>query len=131
MKKGKGREMQTRGSTEQCKEHGRLWGAAFGAGNLVDDALKNDDLDVDVAGDIGKELGDVIADGGGGKADDVTAAGSIQAGLAAGHVEIGDAVIDGEADDVGIVEHAFAVVSPRPKDLQGGVRDAAGNTGIG
>ena len=40
-------------------------------GHLVDDALDDDHLNVDVTGHVGQELGDEIVDGSGGEADGV------------------------------------------------------------
>src|SRR5450631_801635 len=54
---------------------------AFGNGYLVDDALDEDDADVDAAGDVGEELGDEVIDRGQGEADGVTGCAGRKVGL--------------------------------------------------
>jgi len=96
----------------------------FGIGHLVDDALDDDDLNVDVTGDIGQELVDKVSDGRGGHGDAIALGGGRSVGLAAGHIEVGDLILNGESDEVGVVEHALAAVGLGPEDLEGGVAHA-------
>jgi hypothetical protein len=49
--------------------------------HLVDDALDDDDLNVDVAGYVGQEFGDEVVDGGGGQADGVALGAGAKPGL--------------------------------------------------
>ena len=98
--------------------------AAVGFGYLVDDALHDDGVDVDAAGDVGDEFGDEVVGGCEGEVDSVARCAGVEVGGAAGDVEIGDLVVDGVADQVVIVDHAFAVVALRPDHLQDGVADA-------
>ena len=79
-------------------------GGAVLAGDLVDDALHKDDVDVDMAGNIGQKFGDRVADGHGGQADGHARAGGFDVGLEAGHIEVGDFGVYGKADEVGVVE---------------------------
>src|SRR5580692_3442865 len=54
--------------------HGCALPILFGvsrASDLVDDALDDDDLHVDVAREIGNEFGDVVVNGSGGEADGI------------------------------------------------------------
>ena len=67
------------------------WGAGLGravcgvgSGYLIDNALDDENLDVDVAGHVGKELGDEVVNGGGGEGGGVTFGAGGGAGLAAG-----------------------------------------------
>ena len=50
--------------------------------------------------------------------------------LLAGDVEIGDFGVDGEAEEVGVVGHALAVVALGPADLDNGMQDAARDGGV-
>src|SRR5580692_5914463 len=116
-----------RGRTESGFGANRLQQKMLGApafGYLVYDALDEDYLDVDVAGDVGDELGDEVVGGGEGEAGGVALGAGGEAGGAAGDVEVADLVVDGEADQVGVVHHAFAVVALGPDDLEDGVADA-------
>jgi len=47
--------------------------------------------------------------------------------LVAGNIKVGDFGVDGEAEDIGVIGHAFAVISLGPSDLRNGVPDAALN----
>src|SRR6185503_14009732 len=69
------------------------WGA--GGGDLVDDLLDEDDLDVDAAGDVGEEFGDEVVSGGERPSGDDTSGGGGQVGLDAGYVEVGNFGVDG------------------------------------
>jgi len=89
----------------------------LGAVYLVDDALDQDDADVDAAGYIGQELGNEVVDGGCCQADGVAVGAGGKTGLAAGNVEVADFVVTREADHVGVVHHAAAVVALRPHHL--------------
>ena len=90
------------------------------SGDLVDDALDEDYADVDVAGDVGEELGDEVVDRGGGQAGDVRAAVVADSRFRSRDIEVGDFSVDREADEIGVVGHAFAVVAWRPTDLDDG-----------
>lgn len=72
--------------------------AAAAFGYLIDDALDEDYLDVDVAGYVGHELGDEVVGGGESQAGAVALGAGGEAGGAAGDVEVADLVVDGEAD---------------------------------
>src|SRR5580700_4558054 len=104
--------------------------SGLGARHLVDDALDDDDLDVDVPGHVGQELGYVVVDGGSRQGDAIARCAGWEVGALAGYVEIADRPVDGEAAQVGIVDHAFAVVTLRPKYLRGSVEDPPLDAGV-
>ena len=80
---------------------------------------------------VGQKLGDEIIDRRGGEADGVALGGGGAPGLLAGDIEIADLVVDGEAAQIGVVDHAAAVVALRPGNLRNAVEDAASNAGVG
>ena len=93
--------------------------------HLVDDALEDDDLNMDVACYVGYELDDVVADGGGGEADDVAAGRSGSVGFAARDVKVADLVAHGEPHQVGIIQHAVPAVALCPEHLICRMQDPA------
>jgi len=100
-------------------------------GDLVDDALDEDNADVDVAGNVGEELGDEVVNGSGGESDGVAGGGGGEVGLPAGDVEVADFVVDGEGGEVGVVGHLLAVVALGVDHLNDGVGDATLEGGVG
>ena len=101
------------------------------ARHMVDDALDDDDLDVDVAGHVGQKLGYKVIDRRGGQADGVALGAGADAGLLAGDIETADGVVDGEAAEIGVVDHAAAVVALRPDNLREAMKDATPHGGVG
>src|ERR1039458_3781397 len=73
-----------------------LWAASFclwrsgpvRLGDLVDDALEEDDADVETSGHVGQELDNEVFDGRSGQADAVALGGRWQIGLPARHVKV-------------------------------------------
>ena len=105
--------------------------SGFGVGYLVDDFLDEDDPYVDAFGEVGQEFGDEVIGGGEGEAGGVAAGCGRKVRAFAGDVEVGDFEVDGETEKVGVVDHAFAVVSLGPADLGDGVKDAPADDGVG
>lgn len=105
--------------------------AGIGVSDLVDDLLDEDDANVDAAGEVGEEFGDEVVSGGEGEAVGVAFCGGMKVCSLAGDVEIGDFEVDGEANDVGVIQHAFAIVALRPENLGNAVKDAALDGGAG
>src|ERR1700678_1574987 len=93
--------------------------------NLVDDALDDYDLHVNVAGYVGEEFGDEVVDRGCGEGGAVARCAGGQVGLAAWQVEISDLVVDGEAYQIGVIHHPFPVVALGPCDLIKSMSDPA------
>src|SRR5271167_4619620 len=69
---------------------------------LIDDALDDDHLHMDVPGHIGQELGNVVADGRCQEGDSIAIGGGSGIGFAARNVEVGNLIVDPEADQVGV-----------------------------
>ena len=96
-----------------------------GAGDdLVDDFLEEDHVYVDVAGDVGEELGDEGSRGS--VAMPMSDAPQRWRGvvLDAGDVEVGEFGADGVVDQRGVVGHARAVVVLADVGVRDGVKDA-------
>ena len=103
----------------------------LGAGDLVDDALDENDPDVDFAGDVGEEFGDEVVDRGRCEACNVTLRRRGTVGLNSGDIEVHDFGVDGEAKKRGAVGHSFPAVTSRPIDLGDGIQDSAWDGGVG
>ena len=101
--------------------------ALLGYGNLVDDALDQDDPDMDVPGQVRHELGNEVVDGRKGQADGIPFRAGGQIGLLSGNIEIADLVVDGKANQVGVVQHPIAVIALGPQHLVERVCDPALN----
>ena len=67
----------------------------------------------------------------GGQSDGIAFSAGAEAGLLAGDVEIADGVVDGEAAQIGVIDHAAAVVALRPHNLREAMEDATPHGGVG
>lgn len=108
-----------------------LVAAATGFRHLVDDALDEDYADVDVAGYVGKKFGNEVVGRSRSEASGVAGGGGGKVGLLARDIEIGNLVVDGEADKVRVVDHVASVITLGPADLEDGVNEPARNGGVG
>src|SRR6202012_1159720 len=99
-----------------CLIHGSgcLRGSAVGLCYLVDDALNDYHLHVDVAGHIGQELADQVADRRGSKGRSIAFRGGSRIRRAPGNIEAADLVTAGETEEVRVVRQTLAVVAGRP-----------------
>ena len=83
------------------------------AGDVIEDALHDDDSDVNAAGDVGEELVDEIVDGVEGVAGEDSGDGGGAIGMNAGNVKIGEFGTDGVVQQGGVIGHGFATVTAR------------------
>src|ERR1700722_18508849 len=105
------------------------WGDVFGlvllrgpatgvAGDIIKDALHEDDADVDALGDVGGETDGDALDG------------SDAVGLDAGDVEVAEFGGDGIGGERGIVRHGAAVVMLRDEGATDGIEDSPLHAGL-
>jgi len=100
-------------------------------GDMIDDALDEDDVHMNVAGDAGHELGDEVVDGRGGQVDAVALGVGREMGFLAGHIEVRDGDVEDGSDDLGVVDGVSAVVGLLPEGLVDAMEDAARNAEVG
>src|ERR1700733_250928 len=93
-------------------------------GDIVQDALDEDDADVDVGCDVGEELVEQIVGGVGGVPSDDTNDGGRGVTGDAGHVQIRKLRADGVGEECGVVGHGGSVVVPADEGARDGVDDA-------
>ena len=84
-----------------------------------------------MAGNVGQELIDKVADGRAGHRDAVAGHTRFHIGFPARHVKIADLVVNAKPHQVGVVGHALAIVSLGPDHLRHGVQHAPGNLRLG
>src|SRR3981081_3273329 len=101
------------------------------AGDVIEDALNDDDSDVNVAGDVGEKLIDEAVDGIEGVTGEDAGEGGGGVGVDAGDVEIGEFGPNGIVQQGGVVGHGFAAVAPRDDGAGDGIDEALGERGVG
>ena len=108
-----------------CSSSMAAWDAVA-AGDVIEDALHEDDADVDAAGDVGEELVDEVVDGVEGVAGEDAGDGGGSVGMNAGDVEVGELGADGVGKQGGVVGHRFAAVAARDDGAGDGIDEAPG-----
>src|SRR5260370_3230603 len=100
------------------------------AGDVIEDALDDDDSDVNAAGDVGEELVDEIVDGVEGVAGEDAGNGGGAIGVNAGNVKVGKLGADGVVQQGGVVGHRLAGVAAGDGGAGYGIEEAPREAGL-
>lgn len=101
------------------------------AGDLVEDALHEDDTDADVLGHVGQKFGDEVVGGVGGKASGDALNGRGRVRMNARNILVAQLGTDGIAEQVGVVGHQAAVVVVGDEGAADGVANSSRNASLG
>ena len=96
-------------------------------GNVIDHPLDDNHADMDVTGDVGQEFRNEVVNRCEPETCRVTRSAGPKVGFSARDVEIADLVADRKAENVGVVDHALAIIALCPEHLNDGMADAAGD----